>query len=172
MEDKSKKIIYSNKVKSSSNIESEDSHVKGMIFRGGSRAAATSKMEHFVIMVNGWKPLTIITKSSILDVAAVLDPPLVLNFSESNIPQKYYTILSIALEYKIAKERLLLSDIISGIKDAAKNISSGYMANSFRVECLDVLKKERPKNHINFNERLCRDIRKWFNPLTTNVPII
>ena len=33
-------------------------------------------MEHFVITGNGWKPLTIITKSSILDVAAVLDPPL------------------------------------------------------------------------------------------------
>ena len=44
--------------------------------RGGSRTAATSKIEHFVIIVNGWKPLTIITKRSILDVAAVLDPPL------------------------------------------------------------------------------------------------
>ena len=44
--------------------------------RGGSRTASTSKMEHFVIIVNGWKPLTIITKCSILDVAAVLDPPL------------------------------------------------------------------------------------------------
>ena len=33
-------------------------------------------MEHFVIIVNGWKPLTIITKPSILDVAAVLDPSL------------------------------------------------------------------------------------------------
>ena len=44
--------------------------------RGGSRTAATSKMELFVIIVNGFKPLTIITKSSILDVAAVLDPPL------------------------------------------------------------------------------------------------
>ena len=40
-------------------------------------AAATSKMERFVIIVNGWKPLTIITKHSILDVAAALDPPLV-----------------------------------------------------------------------------------------------
>ena len=44
--------------------------------RGGSRIAATSKMERFVIIVNGWKPLTIITNRSILDVAAVLDPPL------------------------------------------------------------------------------------------------
>ena len=31
------------------------------------------EMEHFVIIVNGWKPLTIITKSSILNVEAVLD---------------------------------------------------------------------------------------------------
>ena len=44
--------------------------------RGGSRTAATSKIECFVIIVNGWKPLTIITKHSILDVAAALDPPL------------------------------------------------------------------------------------------------
>ena len=44
--------------------------------RGGSRAAATFKLERFVIIVNGWKPLTIITKHSIFDVAAVLDPPL------------------------------------------------------------------------------------------------
>ena len=34
-------------------------------------------MEHFVIIVNGFPPLTIITKSSTLDVAAVLDPTLV-----------------------------------------------------------------------------------------------
>ena len=33
-------------------------------------------MELFVIIVNGWKLLTIITKSSILDAAAALDPPL------------------------------------------------------------------------------------------------
>ena len=36
----------------------------------------TFKMEYFVITVNSWRPLTTITKSSILDVAAVLDPPL------------------------------------------------------------------------------------------------
>ena len=43
---------------------------------GWSRAAATSKMERVVIIVNGWKPLTIITKHSILDVAEPLDSPL------------------------------------------------------------------------------------------------
>ena len=49
------------------------------MFRGGSRVAATPKMECFVVIVNGFQPLlTIITKHSILDVAAALDPSLML----------------------------------------------------------------------------------------------
>ena len=44
--------------------------------RGGSRAAATSKMECFVIIVLSFQPSTIITKHSILDLPAALDPPL------------------------------------------------------------------------------------------------
>ena len=56
-----------------------------MISRGGSRTAATSKvelfvmivnclqLELFVMIVNGFQPFSIITKSSTLDVAAVLD---------------------------------------------------------------------------------------------------
>ena len=46
-----------------------------MAIRGGSRAAATSMMKCFVIIVNGFQLLTIITKCSILDNAAGLDPP-------------------------------------------------------------------------------------------------
>ena len=45
-------------------------------FRGGSRTAESSKMERLVILVNSFQPLTIISKRSILDVPAVLDPPL------------------------------------------------------------------------------------------------
>ena len=48
------------------------------IIRDGSKADATSKMERFVIIVNGCKPLSIITEHSILDVAAALDPPLII----------------------------------------------------------------------------------------------
>ena len=44
--------------------------------RGGFRTAATSKMERFAIIVNDFQSLTIITKRPMLDVAAVLDPPL------------------------------------------------------------------------------------------------
>ena len=43
---------------------------------GGSRSAATSKVQRFVIINNDWNPLTIITNRSFLDVAAVIDPPL------------------------------------------------------------------------------------------------
>ena len=43
-----------------------------------SRNAATFKVKLFVIIVNSPKPLTIITKSSTLNVAAVLDPPLMI----------------------------------------------------------------------------------------------
>ena len=47
-----------------------------LILSLASRAAAISKKERFVITVIGFQPLTIITKHTILDVAAVLDPPL------------------------------------------------------------------------------------------------
>ena len=40
----------------------------------GSRTAVTSTTKYFVIIINGWKPLTIITKRSILDVAVALNP--------------------------------------------------------------------------------------------------
>ena len=51
-------------------------HILHVDVRGGSRAAATSKMERFVIIINGLKPLTIITKRSLLDVEEALDLPL------------------------------------------------------------------------------------------------
>ena len=54
-----------------------DMFIQMQVTRGESRTAETSKVQLFVIIVNGWKPLTIITKSSTLDVAAVLDPLLV-----------------------------------------------------------------------------------------------
>ena len=45
-------------------------HQVAVVSRGGSRVAARSKMERFVIIVNDWKSLTIITKCSILNVVA------------------------------------------------------------------------------------------------------
>ena len=53
--------------------------------RGRSRTAATSKMERFVIIVYRSKPLTIITKRSILDVAIALDPSLYFLFFSNSL---------------------------------------------------------------------------------------
>ena len=47
------------------------------LYKGGPRTAAASKMKCLMIIVNRFQPLTIITKHSILDVEAVLDPPLI-----------------------------------------------------------------------------------------------
>ena len=49
-----------------------------MLSSGGSRADVTSKIERFVIIVNGFQ----ITKRSILDVAAFLDPSLFSSYFE------------------------------------------------------------------------------------------
>ena len=49
------------------------------IIRGGSRAAATSKMVRFVIIVNGFQQSGFYRKRSILGVAAALDPVLTIN---------------------------------------------------------------------------------------------
>ena len=48
-----------------------------MLCRSGYRVASTAKMERFVIIVNGIQSLNIMTKRSILDVAAALDPLLI-----------------------------------------------------------------------------------------------
>ena len=48
------------------------------LIRGGSRTAATFKIEPFVIIVNSFQPSTLITECSILDAAAVLDSPLLI----------------------------------------------------------------------------------------------
>ena len=79
--------------------------------RGGSRATATSKMEHFVIIVNSFQPLTITTKRSILHIAAVLDPPLlslltlsiciITNGQDFNFPRRPFRITSTAWSVQI-----------------------------------------------------------------------
>ena len=57
-----------------------------------------------MIIVNRWKPLTIITKSSILDFAAVLDPPLSLSHKVGS-----------ALLYEIKYVSLLRKTVVSSI---------------------------------------------------------
>ena len=49
-----------------------------------------------MIIVNGWKPLTIITKSSTLDVAAILDPPLRTSITFVNPLVGFYSVIHVS----------------------------------------------------------------------------
>ena len=53
---------------------------------GGSKTAATSKLELFVIIVNGWKPLTVITKCLILRCCSSPRSASEKSYSKCNIP--------------------------------------------------------------------------------------
>ena len=66
-------------------------------------------MEHFVIIVNGWKSLTVITKCSILDVAVVLDPPV-------HMDACLNTSVDVALIFYFSKSIKEHSDLRSSIK--------------------------------------------------------
>ena len=74
------------------------------ICRGGSRTAATSKVKVFVIIVNGFQPLTIITKRFILDAAAALDPPLA-----GQVCENKNTLINISSKHerKVPEEKIL-----------------------------------------------------------------
>ena len=65
--------------------------------RGGSRAAATLTIEHFVIIVSGFQPLTIITKRSILDVVVALDPHL-----KMIILSELFDLLTLSVVYDVS----------------------------------------------------------------------
>ena len=111
--------------------------------RGGSRTAATSKMERFVIIVNGFQPLTIITKRSILDVAAVLDPPLLkLRLERNNI--------NLSSELLIIKVNTLINFWAHLQKISSKNkktLNKLWMTKGI-IKCIGI--KNRP------HKKLCR----------------
>ena len=104
------------------------------IIRGGSRTAATFKVECFVIIVNGWKPLTIITKHSTLDVAAVLDPPLII--VTHSMSSAYYVLVlrnvtfPNLLFYQIFLFRLYLRKYVNNLViHPQKNMFAKFKAN-------------------------------------------
>ena len=88
-----------------------------MITRGGSRTAATSKIELFVIIVNGWQPLTIIAKCSILDVTTVLHLPLITDVANISITGTVYKplLLIMLISTKILSTELFISIKLDGI---------------------------------------------------------
>ena len=81
-------------------------------------------MECFVIIVNGWKPLFIITKHSILDVAAALDPPLVCKIISPYVNNQRLSLLTMSV--LVAPEKLITS--------ASFDFDSPRLSTLFRIE--------------------------------------
>ena len=115
--------------------------------RGGSRAAATSKMERFVIIVNGCKLLTIITKRSILDVAAVLDPPLTID----KLPLHPKHKIMLYQRYVLSKIswHLTIADLpITWVKQNLDNIVSKFNRTWLEIPVagtLNIIRKSKNK---------------------------
>ena len=112
--------------------------------RGGSRAAATSKMERFVIIVNGWKLLTVITECSILDVAAALGPLLQRLVSLSNFEESFDTFLATLNEHAPLKKKKIR-----------------YNRKVFMSKTLRKLVMKRSKLRNTFNKK--RSSENWQN---------
>ena len=94
-----------------------------LIIRGGSKTDATSKIERFVIIVNGWKPSTIITKCSILNVPAALDPFLIMIWNFKNFFRKRHLKMPpINGIIQVGKlETILVSNVKAALRDMCPN---------------------------------------------------
>ena len=78
-----------------------------IISRDGYRTPPISKMDYSVIIPKGWRPLTIVTKSSILDIIGALEPlkPVLisLSFQLKTLGVTENTNYAVACELKICK---------------------------------------------------------------------
>ena len=54
-------------------------------------------------------------------------------------------------------------DMICAIEGITKDFCSNAIANEFKHECKNVLKKGRKKKDINVTEKVCRGLRTWLN---------
>ena len=122
---------------------------------GGSRTAAASKMGCFVIIVNGWKPLTIITKRFILDVAAVLDLPLL---KDDTIPNDLTDIFSNSQENTQDRYLFLVTFTISRSETLPK--TGSILITSFVKKFWERLFFRMPlhwllRNVYNWNQKGC-----------------
>ena len=95
-------------------------------------------MERFVIIVNDFQPLTIITKPSILDVVAVLDPPLIgelkikskLRIGEKKKPVQK-VLIDLAIIFKVLSAPGFLHDYL--FYTTGKEFLSNSILSSFNI---------------------------------------
>ena len=84
-----------------------------------------------------------------------------LNYSDIAVPMEFVPLLSKGLDFKIATEKLPIMDMICAIEGVTKSFSSNAIANEFKHECKNILKKGRQKTDINVTEKMCTGLRTW-----------
>ena len=130
--------------------------------RGKSRTAATSKMELFLIIVNYWKPLTINTKSSILDVAAVLDPALTTEY----FPSKLIIIADRESREKVdSSEWKLDSKVFQGLVQLMGNLVVDLFASRLNYQLTQYMETGSIQSGQMRCIRLVSGLRVYLSPL-------
>ena len=113
-------------------------------------------MEHFVIIVNNFQPLTVITKRSILDVAVVLDPLLRISKIVESYIMKIIFAMFVSILEVFEKMRCWFKDLLIFTK-----------IERYILFCHDVcvyssyLAKFSIKNFFNKCDQIRRKLRIW-----------
>ena len=123
-------------------------------------------MELFVTIVNGFQPLTIITKRSILDIAAALDPPLGIEIDQqylSNVSNISDPVEKAIKKYKHNPSISIINKMVSSVKYEASFPFTCVTLNdiSTEIKLLDIKKANQEsdipkKNYKAISKPLCR----------------
>ena len=143
-------------------------------------------MESFVIIANDFQPLAFITKISILDLIADLDPPLVHNYSTYSLSKEQYIVLWYGLDIHVSSRinanmiytefevfyQYLLKDTVNIpetdlqlIKTQVWNACEKYTEIKMPCKYRKIINEPRKRDDIAF--RKASSIGKWRDQLKT-----
>ena len=96
-------------------------------------SAVTPKMVVVSVVINGWEPLAIVLKSSILDVAAVLDPSPYLQSPRKEVIMRFKVIIRtiIYIKHRTINIALFLNVFLGSFQELKKDIF--YISSPARV---------------------------------------
>ena len=119
-------------------------------------------MEHFVIIVNNFQPLTIITKRSILDVAVVLDPLLIISKIVESYIMKVIFAMFVSILEVFEKMRCWFKDLLIFTKIERyilfghdECVYSSYFSHNSQKMKFSI------KNFFNKCDQIRRKLRIW-----------
>ena len=107
--------------------------------------AVTPKMPVVSVVINGWEPLAIVLKSSILDVAAVLDPSPYLQSPRKEVIMRFKVIIRtiIYIKRRTINIALFLNVFLGSFQELKKDIYISSPAGGIlRKRCFKIFRKK------------------------------